>query len=582
MLPVRAGRGGGVTMFRSWLNWLLVVAVCVPPCFAAGNFASENIEARIDGLFAEYSRGDSPGAAVGVYRGGQIVFAKGYGLADLEYGVPITPRTPFHVASVSKQFTAFAIALLAREGKLDLQADVRQYLDFFPDLGHEITTQQFVYHTSGVRDQAALFQMGGKEIRDLLRQQQVVNMMSRQRGLNFAPGTNYMYSNMGYCMLAEIVRSVSGQSLRQFTTQRMFEPLGMSHTFFFDDVRELVPGRANSYQKEGEGRWLRTLLNYNVVGTTGLFTTIEDLARWAGNFSKPRVGDAALIDQVTRGGKLTDGTPTHYGFGLIDSPIGGRAAVSHSGSDASFKTFFVYYPDSDLAIAVLANTRMAVEDKAKTIADLYLPSPPRATMQSKPRQIKEPKWAEKLRGAFLSPALVALTFDRDGQSLLARRRTPGQTVPVIFLADGSFTFDMGEWERASYTPVFSASGDIEALQQRMASGLPGERFERAARVSDSTVTLQTLAGDYRSDELDVTYTFSVENGGLVARMLWLVEPIRFKQITADYFDSDSYTGWVDAVSFERDANGVATAMNMRMVAGIATNLPLRRVTGVSK
>ncbi|MBL8267345.1 serine hydrolase domain-containing protein [Steroidobacter sp.] len=552
---------------------LLAVAVFAAPCLAA-----DGVEAQIDALFAEYSNGSTPGAAVGVYRGGQIVFAKGYGLADLEYGVAITPQTQFHVASVSKQFTAFAIALLAREGKLDLQADVRQYLPFFPDLGHKITPQQFVYHTSGVRDQMALFQMGGKEIRDVLRQEQVVNMMSRQRGLNFAPGSNYMYSNMGYCMLAEIVRSVSGQSLRQFTTQRMFEPLGMSRTFFFDDVRELVPGRANSYQQEKDGRWLRTLLNYNVVGTTGLFTTIEDLARWTGNFSKPRVGDAALIEQVTRGGTLTDGTPTHYGFGLIDSPVGGRTAISHSGSDASFKTFLIYYPENDLAIAVLANTRMAVEAKAQTIADLYLPPAPPAKPQSKPREIKAPAWSKRLPGAFISPAMIALTFEQDGKQLLARRRTPGQAAPVIFLADGRFTFDMGDWERASYQPVFSADGDIVALEQKMTSGLPGARFERAAKISNSTVTLSALAGDYRSDELDVTYSFSVENGSLVGRMLWLVEPIKFKQITADYFDSESYTGWVDAIRFERDADGVATALNMRMVAGIATNLVLRRVS----
>jgi len=565
-------------MIRLRLVWLLLIAAaCTLPCRAA-----EDLEARIDSLFAEYSHGNSPGAAVGVYRGGQIIFAKGYGLADLEYGVPITPRTQFHIASLSKQFTAFAIALLARDGKLDLQADVRQYLDFFPDLGHKITTQQFVYHTSGVRDQAALFQMGGKEIRDLLQQQQVVNMMSRQRGLNFAPGTNYMYSNMGYCMLAEIVKSVSGQSLRQFTTQRMFEPLGMSRTFFYDDVRELVPGRANSYQREENGPWQRTLLNYNYVGTTGLLTTIEDLARWAGNFSKPRVGDAALIEQVSRGGTLSDGTPTHYGFGLIDSPVGGRAAVSHSGSDASFKTFFVYYPESNLAIAVLANTRMAVEDKVVSIANLYLPPAMPKKQHPVPHQIEAPAWAEKLPGAFLSPAMIALTFDRDGRGLLVRRRTPGQVAPVVFLADGSFTFDMGDWERATYRPVFSTAGDIVALEQKMTSGLPGARFSRAARADDSASTLQALVGDYRSDELDVTYTFSVENGELVGRMLWLVEPIRFKQIAADYFDSDSYNGWVDAVRFERDENGVVTSIRMRMIAGIATNLPLRRVTYPSR
>lgn len=186
----------------------------------------------VDAVFAEY-RPDAPGAAVSIYQGGKLIFSKGYGLADLEAGTPLTARTPIHVASVSKQFTAFAVALLAREGKADLDADVRTYLPWMPQFSEGIiTVRHLILHTSGLRDQWALFTLGGQEMQSRLRQQQIVNMVARQRSLNFTPGVEYSYSNTGYTLLAEVVKAVSGQTLREFTTEHMFKPLHMDSTFF--------------------------------------------------------------------------------------------------------------------------------------------------------------------------------------------------------------------------------------------------------------------------------------------------------------------------------------------------------------
>ncbi|WP_293864884.1 serine hydrolase domain-containing protein, partial [Steroidobacter sp.] len=235
----------------------------------ADSVAPTTRERAVDALFAEFDRADSPGVALGIYRNGEMVYARGYGRADLESDRPITPSTVFHVASVSKQFTAFSVALLASEGKVDLQADVRRYLPYVPDFGQVITPLDLIHHTSGLRNQWTLFVIGGQDMRNVLRQPQILNMVGRQRSLDFAPGTEVSYSNTGYTLLAEIVRAQSGRSLREFTQQRIFQPLGMEHTFFLDDVTQIIPGRALSYQKNPNGTgWRRALLNFENVGAT--------------------------------------------------------------------------------------------------------------------------------------------------------------------------------------------------------------------------------------------------------------------------------------------------------------------------
>lgn len=208
---------------------------------------------KIDSLFLKWDRISSPGWAVGVVRNDSLVFAKGYGMANLEYGVPISPETIFHMASVSKQFTAFSIVLLARQGKLNIDDDIHMYLRWFPDLKEKITIRQLLNHTSGVRDQWQLLSIAGTRIDDVITQEHIVRLLSKQGALNFKPGEEYMYSNSGFTMLAEIVRSVTGQTLRQFTDSAIFRPLGMTHTHFHDDYTEIVPNRSYSYEQDGKG-----------------------------------------------------------------------------------------------------------------------------------------------------------------------------------------------------------------------------------------------------------------------------------------------------------------------------------------
>lgn len=279
---------------------------------------------------------DGPGCAVGFVRAGQPLVTACRGLANLEHGVPITERTVFHVASVSKQFTAYAVALLAADGLLRLDDPVAKHLDWFGF--PEITVDQLIRHTSGLRDQWELIEAAGRRIEDVITTEDVVRLVAAQRGLNFPPGTAQRYSNTGYTLLGLIVAAVTGMSLREFCASRIFEPLGMASTRFVDDCHEVVPDRADSYDGEA-GRYRRVVLSYSTAGATSLNTTVADLARWA--VHSPAM--QALASHPVR----------DYGLGVWVDP--GLGTVRHAGADAGFRSHLVVLPERGVAAIALAN-----------------------------------------------------------------------------------------------------------------------------------------------------------------------------------------------------------------------------------
>lgn len=328
---------------------------------------------QVDALFAEWEKPDSPGAALMIIHEGRIVYRRGYGSANLEYGIPITPGTIFHVASVSKQFTAAAVALLADRGRLSLDDEVQTYLPSVPDFGHRITIRHLIHHTSGLRDQWEILRLAGWRMDDVITQAQIMQMACRQRDLNFLPGSEYLYSNTGYTFLAEIVARVSGRSFRQFTDEQIFKPLGMRNTHFHDDHEEIVPNRAYSYKPHPKGGFRKSVLNYANVGATSLFTTAEDLARWLLNFEIPLVGTPALVEQLHERFTLTSGERIPYAFGLRHNTYRGIPYIGHSGWDAGFKSFVGRFPDQRLGVVLLTNlVTFNPEALAGRVAEAYL------------------------------------------------------------------------------------------------------------------------------------------------------------------------------------------------------------------
>ena len=330
---------------------------------------------RIDSLFSDYTRPGSPGCALAVVRDGRIVYAKGYGAADLATGAPITPRTVFEIASISKQFTAASILLLAQEGKLALDDDVRKYVPQLPDYGAPVTLRQLLHHTGGVRDYEDLLHTAGFKLEDVTSDDDAVALLAREKTLEFPPGTQYKYSDSGYLLLSQVVRRVSGRPLREFARQRIFLPLGMRDTQILDDPRQAIPGRAASYAARPGGGWAPVRANWMQTGDGGVQTTVEDLAKWDRNFDhpNPRVGGRALIQGLLTPGTLNDGTKLAYACGLVVDKLWGLRRVSHSGEWEGYRGDYARFPDRKLAVITLCNAADAdAKGLARKVASVFL------------------------------------------------------------------------------------------------------------------------------------------------------------------------------------------------------------------
>lgn len=528
-----------------------------------GYGASEIDGQQIDRLFEKLA--DGPGAAVGVYHKGEVVYTNGFGLADIEQGSRITPKTVFHVASISKQFTAFSIMLLAQDGRLELDDDIRKYLPYVPDFGSEITIRHLIFHTSGLRDQWSLFAFGGQNRNNRLSQSQIVNMVSRQRALNYEPGTEWSYSNTGYTLLAEIVEAVSGQTLRAFTNERIFAPLGMTDTFFYDDASEVVPRRANSYYySEARESWRRDALNFENYGATSLHTTAEDLLKWADNVATAKVGGRALWEQMLSAGYLDDGTPLKYGYGLMRLMMmntSGREVIGHLGRDSGFMGIFLYVPEAELGVVILGNGTEDPRPRAWKVVEAVIGS--RTDPELVPPKTPRLRGASRdgLLGQFLAPYGRPMVFERRPDGSIA---ADGQS--VVFRADG--TFDLGDElrPRRYYRPVIDERGMVSEVinVDRMGHSLT---YVRTPPVRPARAELDMYVGEYRSAELDVTYAVSVRDGNLTLSSLWFREPVVLSVVARDRFagmKNSELDGMeaesMESIRFVRDGDGLVTAL----------------------
>ncbi|MDQ6845879.1 MAG: beta-lactamase family protein [Bacteroidota bacterium] len=328
---------------------------------------------KIDSLFLKWNTANSPGCTIGIVRNDSLIFSKGYGMANLEYAISNEPKTLFHMASVSKQFTAYSIVLLARQGKLKLDDDIHKWLPWFPDLKEKITIRNLLNHTSGIRDQWQLLAISGTRLDDVITQDQIIKILSKQQALNFKPGDKYIYSNSGFTMLAEIVKAVSGQTLRQFTDSAIFKPLGMTSTHFHDDYTEIEKNRSYSYSRKDSAHFSNAVLSYSVAGATSLFTNINDMSKWIMNFYDQKVGDQKDIDMLTQKGKLNDGKELSYALGIVNDTWKGWRQYSHGGSDAGYRTYIGVFPDLKTGFIVFSNLGdFNPGEKVYEMADLFI------------------------------------------------------------------------------------------------------------------------------------------------------------------------------------------------------------------
>ncbi|HEV8410122.1 MAG TPA: serine hydrolase domain-containing protein, partial [Gemmatimonadaceae bacterium] len=360
---------------RSLARAAQLCAACVGLSAPAHAQLAASAAARIDSVFRQYTA-QTPGCAVLIRQNGATLYSHNYGLASLEFGSPISSRTVFNLASMSKQFTAASIVLLAQDGRLSLDDDVRKYVPELPEIGGKVTVRQLLTHTSGWRDIVQLLVWQGHQVRDHVTALDAVNLLRRQRALNFPPGTQFRYSNTGYFLMSLVVQRITGDSLSEFARKRIFEPLGMHDTRYVSDTRTIIKDAATGYEPASSGGYRDAMSGWDLVGAGGVYTTIEDVVKWDESFSSGTIGGRALTDAMTTAGALRDGVTVPYGLGLFVDQYWGQRRVWHNGIWAGYRSIIMRFPDVRLSIIALCNTADAVSELlADAVARIVLPAP---------------------------------------------------------------------------------------------------------------------------------------------------------------------------------------------------------------
>lgn len=497
---------------------------------------------KVDAIFNRYSR-STPGCAVGADVRGAAAIRAAYGSADLEHDVPITTDTIFEAGSVSKQFTAAAVLLLARAGKLSLDDPVRKYVTELPDFGAPLTIRQLLQHTSGLRDWGNLVALAGwPRTTRVHTHAHVLDILSRQRTLNFQPGTRWSYSNSGYNLAAIIVSRVRGMSFAEFTKTAIFDPLGMTDTSWRDDYTRIVKRRAMAYT-DRQGTFTLNMPFENVYGNGGILTTVGDLLKWNANFSAHIVGDADFVDTMQQRTVLPGGHTHEYALGLYVDTYKGVREVDHSGGTAGYTAHLVRYPEQGVSVAVLCNVAGAnATGYAKSVAELYLTGLRTAPAPASSHTLNEAE-AENLVGLYrsLKPAGV-MTVARDKDGLFARN--VARLVPMSstrFATSDSATFEFDGHGQLRVTDEFGTT-DV---------------FDRMEPVTLDLEALRAFTGHYVSDEIETAMDVSLQGDRLVVRRRPDFEA-PLTPVWSNGFSSPPL-GWI---IFARDAAGQVISMSI--------------------
>jgi CubicO group peptidase (beta-lactamase class C family) len=505
--------------------------------------------AEIDAIFAEWDREDSPGCALGVVIDGKLAWARGYGMSNLEHDIPITPASIFHIASISKQFTAFSILLLAEEGLLSLDDDIRQYVPEIPDYGHKITIRHFIHHTSGIRDMWDLLWLSGWREDDLINEDDLLDILPRQTRLNFAPGEEHLYSNSGYALLSVIVKRVSGKSLPEFVDERVFKPLGMTRSHIHNDHTRIVKGRTQAYYKRKGGGFRISIPVFDVDGTTSLFTTVEDLARWEANYRTRQIGSPEIHEQMVTVGALNAEGPMNYAFGLTRRNYRGVELIEHSGADAGYRAHFMRVPEHEMAIFCLCNQGEMLPGRyCEQVLDVLLADTLEPAPWDTPGEVEN---LEQWAGIYRNRQTGELLRFVNGESgLEVGFRTMQKLVPVgtnQVIVEGQpfngFTLSIMEGQPEvrrglSYSPVISAP------------------FDLVTPVSPTPARMLEYAGNYTSDEVLSGFEVDIDGENLVLKRR-RHDPLTLIPAGPDCFANDRLRA-----EFLRDGQGTVTGFNL--------------------
>jgi CubicO group peptidase (beta-lactamase class C family) len=509
-------------------------------------------QGKVDQAAAQLYK-DTPGAVVGVMKGGKLTFVKGYGSANLSYGIPFTPETPTNIGSSSKQFTGFALCLLASRGKLSLDDDVRKYIPELKDFGKKITLRHLLSHTTGYREFVNTLLIEGRQVLegDYIAPDEAIKVINRQPALQNEPGAEFNYNNSAFSLASIVVERVTGRPFNEWMRDEVFLPLGMTHTWVRSDPGMIVPGRSIGYIA-GEGGFKEVRDLHASQGAGGINTTPADVAKWFGNLKTGKLGGPEVIKELTTSFVLNDGKPANYGKGLFLDTARGLRRWQHGGNDVAHSSTFVYYPDLDAGYVVFSNYQGVPGNLANVVADAFfgdkMTAAPDRPVANATSGVDVPnatlrRYAGKYEMTTLGNLL--LTVELQGGQL--RIQLPGQ--PALPLRPTSMTSFEVVGAPARITFNTSADSSVEGITFHQEGDHPGKRVAEKA-----SVDLNSFAGRYFSEELETFYNLSVEGGQLVIRHR------RFGPAPLTHTSGDSFSGTlpVSQVVFKRDAAGNIT------------------------
>ena len=488
---------------------------------------------RADSVFQRFDHTDSPGCALGVYEDGKILYARGYGMASLEHGVALSPRSVLDVGSISKQFTAMSILMLQKEGKLSLDDPIRKYIPEMPPYADKITLRRALSQTSGLRDLYVMMAQTGRTFEgdtiDALR------VITRSAEPNYEPGARYLYTNSGWILAAQIVYRLTGKTLAQFADERIFGPLGMHDTRYQADAASIIPNGAEGYAPRSSGggfRVARSSYDGAIMGAGAVHTSVEDFGRWLNNYDAATVGGRDIIETMTTATTLNDGSPARsgpnqaYAIGLNVGTLRGLRVVSHGGSWAGYRGHFLRFPDQHFAVSTFCNlTTSGPDSLARKVAGIYL--------ADRMQPDSETAWTVALAGASRAEvpatnlrALVGVWRNVE-RGELRRTRLEGDTLVGIehtrYVPLDGGRFRVGSGSEVRFEG--DAAGPSRMIVRTAAETVTYTRADTAAL---TPAKLAEYAGDYRSNEVDATHTWKVEKGQLVLyvndRRLGVLEP----------------------------------------------------------
>jgi len=483
---------------------------------------AEEPDKRVDQLMILFDNTDKPGAAVAVIKEGKTIFSRAYGMANLTYDIPFTAETPNNIGSTSKQFTAFAVCLLAKQGKLSLDDDVRTHIPELPDFGKTVTLRNLLTHTSGYREFLNLVALDGRNLNegDYIHPDEIIEIVQKQPALQNDPGTEWNYNNTGFSLLATVVERVSEQPFPEWMKKNVFEPLGMTHTVIRAHPRQIIPARSQGYMPDKEGGFQIGRDLASSRGAGGIYSTVGDLAKWMNNLRTGKYGGKDIIKQMTTRYVLTNGDTTAYGLGLFIDTHRGLKRIQHGGADIAHRSMLAYYPEIEAGVITQSNNASFPGTMANKIAEAFFEEhmEPEEAEKEEPSEFDpadyDPEKFDELAGRYeleVAPGFI-LTFTREGDTFYSQA-TDQPIVEIVPTSDSTFKYLVVE---ASITFHYNQDNQVESLTLHQHGDYKARRLDREPW-KPSQKELQKYTGRYFSDEIETFYTLALEDSSLVLK-----------------------------------------------------------------